>query len=91
MLLPNRGQEVMYEFADEAARVVNPSDELWNHLKPGVNVDSTHTLHQSLVDILQVAIVKPESQQSVQRIRVCTSSFGLIYTVPLILENGRFY
>ena len=64
----------MNTFTDQAARVVNPSDELWDHLEPGVDIDSTHTLHQSLVDILQVAVVKPESQQSVQRIR--TSPLG---------------
>ncbi len=62
VLLPDRGQKVVNEFADSATRVIYPSDELWDHLQPGVNVDGSYPIHQGLVYILQVSVVEPESQ-----------------------------
>ena len=79
VLLPHRGQKVMDKFADEAAWMVDPGYELWDHLEPGVNINGTNTLHQSFVDILQVPIVKPESQQS-ETDRVMMISGHLQYT-----------
>ena len=48
---------------DESPWGVDASDELRDHLEPGVYVNGVNTLNQSLMDIREMAIVEPQSQQ----------------------------
>ena len=62
VLLAYSSEQVVDEPADQPPRVVYPGYQLGDHLQPGVNVNGLHSLHQGLVDVRQVAIVKPQGQ-----------------------------
>ncbi len=48
--------------------MVYPSYELGDDLKPGIDVYDTYSIHQGLVDVRQMSIVKPQCEQSRKRI-----------------------
>ena len=63
MLLAHVGEQVVDELVDQPARGVDASDELRDHLQPGVDVDGANALHQSVVDVSEVTVVEPQCQQ----------------------------
>lgn len=64
MLLADICEQVVYEFADEPSGVVYPGYELRDDLQPCVYVNGPDAIHQRLVHLHQVTVVKPQSQQS---------------------------
>ena len=63
VLFAHVSEQVMDELVDESPWGVDASDELRDHLEPGVDVNGANTLYQSLMDIGEMAIVEPQSQQ----------------------------
>ena len=67
MLFTNSSEQVVDESTDKPPGVVNPGYELGYDLKPCVDVNSLNSLHQGLVHIWEMTVVKPQSQQPEKR------------------------
>ena len=63
VLFAHVSEQVMGELLDQSPWGVDASDELRDHLEPGVDVSGANALNESLMEIGEMAIVEPQSQQ----------------------------